>query len=115
MDIIPADATANQEMTIRFNDDVLRLTIIWNSIGSHWYMNVYDVETDLYIVEYLPLECGIPLGGRLGRSWVFLLADASGLDLDPVRVEDLGTRCILLIATVEEANALMALRTQGMS
>ena len=109
MNIVPADSTANQQMTIRYGDDTLQLTIMWKSIGSHWYMDVLDVETGAYVVQYLPLEVGIPLGQRLGEAWVFMLIDTSSAQLDPMRVEDLGARCLLLIGTLDEARSLFGL------
>jgi hypothetical protein len=109
MYLIPADSTGNQSMTIRYGDDVLKLTIRWNSIGSFWNMDVLDVETDTYVVQYMPLEVGTPIGQRLGRAWVFMLADTSSARLDPVSADDLGTRCVLMIGTLDEALALFGL------
>lgn len=109
MNMIPADSTPNQQMTIRYAGDVLQLTIVWNSIGSHWYMDVFDVEADAYVVQYMPLEVGIPLGERLGRAWIFMLADLSSTGLDPMKPDDLGSRCVLLIGTLLEVKTLAGL------
>jgi hypothetical protein len=109
MNLIPADSTANQQMTIRFADDVLQLTIVWNSVGTHWYMDIFDVDTNEYIAQYVPLEVGTPIGLRYGRAWVFMLADLSAEGFDPVSADELGTRCLLLIGTPDEIRAELAL------
>ena len=106
MNMIPADSTPNQQMTIRYGEEVLQLTIVWNSIGSHWYMDIFDVATNAYIVQYMPLEVGTPLGTRLSRAWVFMLADMSSAGLDPMSADDLGSRCLLVIGTLDEVRAL---------
>jgi hypothetical protein len=109
MNMIPADSTPNQQMTIRFGDDVLQLTVVWNSVGTHWYMDIFDVEENEYVAQYVPLEVGTPIGERLGRAWVFMLADLSAEGFDPVSADEMGTRCVLLIGTLDEIRAELAL------
>jgi hypothetical protein len=109
MNLIPADSTANQQMTIRFGADVLQLTIVWNSVGTHWYMDIFDVAENEYVAQYVPLEVGTPIGQRFGRAWVFMLADLSAEGFDPVSADELGTRCVLLIGTIEEIMAELAM------
>lgn len=109
MNVIPADSTANQQMTIRFGADVLQLTIVWNSVGTHWYMDIFDVAENEYVAQYVPLEVGTPIGQRFGRAWVFMLADLSAEGFDPVSADELGTRCVLLIGTIEEIMAELAM------
>ena len=111
MNIIPADSTANQQMTVHFGDDVLQLTIVWNSVGTHWYMDIFNVAEDEYVAQYVPLEVGTPIGQRLGREWVFMLADLSAEGFDPVSPDELGTRCLLLIGTLDEILVELAQET----
>jgi hypothetical protein len=113
MNQIPADSTPNQQMTIRYGDDVLQLTVIWNSVGTHWYMDIFDVAEDAYVAQYVPLEVGTPIGRRLGREWVFMLADLSAEGFDPVSADELGTRCVLLIGTLAEVIAELDAEAAG--
>jgi hypothetical protein len=105
MNVIPADSTPNQQMTIRYGDDVLQLTVIWNSVGTHWYMHIFDVSEDAYVAQYVPLVVGTPIGQRYGRDWIFMLTDLSTEGFDPVSADDLGTRCVLLIGNLAEVLA----------
>ncbi|MEX3929738.1 hypothetical protein AB4Y36_38005 [Paraburkholderia sp. BR10936] len=102
MNIVPADATPAQQMTVHYGTDALELTIIWNSVGQHWRMDIFDVNTSEYIAQYVPLEVGIPIGQRYGREWIFMLADLSAALLDPVSIDDLGRRCVLMIGSMDE-------------
>jgi hypothetical protein len=102
MQIVPADSTPAQQMTISYGSDTLELTLTWNSIGSHWFMDIYDVQLDAYIAQYVPLVCGVPIGQRYGRAWVFYLADFSAQWLDPMSADDMGARCVLMIGTLDE-------------
>ncbi|MEX3859631.1 hypothetical protein AB3X94_37205 [Paraburkholderia sp. BR10923] len=95
-------------MTVRFNGEILQFTIVWNSVGQHWYANILDVSTGQWIAQYMPLVVGIPLGQRLGRAWVLLLLDASAAFLDPMSVDDMGKRCVLAIDTLESVLATIA-------
>lgn len=94
---IPLNNAPYQEQTFDFNGTKIRLTLRFNSIGSFWAMDVFEVINQKSICNGQALACGVPLLIRGTQPYFFFLEDESGAELDPVSREDLGSRCFLYI------------------
>ncbi|NBI12490.1 hypothetical protein GVX81_02400 [[Haemophilus] felis] len=95
---IPLTQSPYQEQTFEFLGIKIRLTLRFNSIGQFWVMDIFEPVNQKQICTGLALGCGVPLLNRATRPYVFYLMDESGANLDPMSIEDLGTRCFLYIA-----------------
>ncbi|WLE26942.1 hypothetical protein DVS74_009165 [Xylella fastidiosa subsp. multiplex] len=49
-----------------------------------------------------PLVVGVPLLWRRPVDYFFWLTDESGLEMDPMRHDDLGERCLLFVGLKEQ-------------
>lgn len=95
---IPVTQEPYQEMSFDFNGVKLRLTLRYNSIGQFWAFDLYDVAHQKHIVQGMSLVCGVPLLWRSTQTYFLQCEDESGAEIDPMYLEDLGTRCFLYIA-----------------
>ncbi|HHF4806185.1 TPA: hypothetical protein ACPPHQ_000071 [Haemophilus influenzae] len=75
----------------------IRLTLRFNSIGQFWAMDVFESVNQKQICRGHAIACGVPLLARTTQPYFFYLDDESGAELDPMSMEDLGTRCFLYI------------------
>ena len=94
---IPLTQHPYQEQTFEFNGIKIRLTLRFNSIGQFWAMDVFEPVNQKQICRGHALACGVPLLARSTQPYFFYLDDESGAELDPMSMEDLGTRCFLYI------------------
>lgn len=88
----------HQEQTFEFHQTKLRLTLRYNSIGQFWAFDLYDITRQKWIAQGASLVCGVPILWRTSRPYFLWCEDESGANLDPIRLDDLGTRCFLYIA-----------------
>lgn len=93
-----------QEQVLNFTDMRIRITLIYNSVAKFWAMNLYDQDNKREIAHGLPLVVATPLLNRTTEKFDFLVTDDSGNGLDPILLEDLGFRNVLLIDTREAIN-----------
>jgi len=101
---IPVDASALQEQTFAQGDETLRLTLRWSPVGACWFMDVYSVSREDWVVQSAAVVCGIPLLWRSPVDYFLVLTDESGVDLDPMVPSDLGRRCLLYIGDKSEVS-----------
>lgn len=80
----------------------IRLSLRYNSIGEHWAMDVFDYQKNDFVAQGVALVVGVPLLWRHPVDYCFLLNDISGLDIDPVSVNDLATRFELFLVMKSE-------------
>ncbi|HDR0997907.1 phage baseplate plug protein [Pasteurella multocida] len=100
---IPITQDPFQEQTFEFEGVKIRLTLRFNSIGNFWAMDIFEPVSQKQICNGVSLACGIPLLHRTTQSYFFWVEDESGAHLDPMAIEDLGTRCFLYIGAKDEA------------
>lgn len=108
MDQIIVDSSPYQEQTFSYAGYSLRMTIRYNSIGDFWNFDLFDLNADSFICQSTALVVGIPMLSKETCSFYLWLEDESGLDLDPVGGEDLGTRCKLYIGEKDVTKAIWA-------
>lgn len=94
---IPLTSSPYQEQTFDFLGRKIRLTLRFNSLGNFWAMDVFEPVNQKQICLGQALACGVPLLARSTQPYFFYLDDESGAELDPMSIEDLGTRCFLYI------------------
>lgn len=94
---IPLTQSPYQEQTFDFLGRKIRLTLRFNSVGNFWAMDVFEPVNQRQICQGQALACGVPLLMRSLQPYFFYLEDESGAELDPMNIEDLGTRCFLYI------------------
>ena len=94
---IPITNAPFQEQTIEFLNRKIRITLRFNSIGNSWVMDVFEQINQKQICQGLALVCGVKLLERTTQPYFLWLSDESGANLDPMSLNDLGSRCFLYI------------------
>lgn len=94
---IPITQDPYQELSFDFEGTKIRLTLRFNSIGQFWAVDVFEPVNQVQICEGLSLVCGVPLLWRTAQPYFLWVSDESGAGLDPMSLDDLGTRCFLYI------------------
>lgn len=91
-----------QEFHFTIRDCKLRVTLRYNSIGTQWFMDVYDVKKQKVIVQGAALVVGTPILWRSPTEYYFYLTDEEQLGLDPIFMDDLDSRCVLHVGLKSE-------------
>ncbi|ALR06524.1 hypothetical protein XFHB_07990 [Xylella fastidiosa] len=86
---IPVDSSPYQTQSFQMAGDTLRLLL--------WSLDVYTATLDQPVAQGVPLVVGVPLLWRRPVDYFFWLTDESGLEMDPMRQQDLGERCLLFV------------------
>lgn len=94
---IPITQDPYQEQTFNYNGRKLRLTLRYNSVGQCWAFDLYDVTSQTQLTQGASLVCGVPLLWRTSLPYFLWCEDESGGHLDPMYLDDLGTRCFLYV------------------
>lgn len=98
---IPLTSSPYQEQTFEFNGVKIRLTLRFNSVGNFWAIDIFEPVNQRQICQGQALACGVPILMRSPQPYFFYLDDESGAALDPINLDDLGTRCFLYIGEKE--------------
>ncbi|AAO28827.1 hypothetical protein D1605_006375 [Xylella fastidiosa subsp. fastidiosa] len=99
---IPVDSSAYQTQSFRVGAESLRLILRWNPVPCCWSMDLYTATLDQPVAQGVPLVVGVPLLWRRPVDYFFWLTDESGLEMDPMRHDDLGERCLLFVGLKEQ-------------
>lgn len=94
---IPVSQQPYQEFTLDFQGTKIRITLRFNSVGQFWAIDAYEPLNQRQICQGLSLVCGVPMLIRTTQPYFLWCEDASGADLDPMTLTDLGNRCVLYI------------------
>lgn len=95
--LIPVTPTPFQELRFEFNGARLQLTLCFNSVGQFWAFDLFDISRNRQICSGSSLVCGVPLLLRKSTPYFLWCEDESGAELDPLSIDDLGSRCFLYI------------------
>lgn len=98
---IPVSNAIYQEFDIDYGKERLRFTLRFNSVGSFWVLDLFDLRRNRTICRGLSLAVGVPLLWRTSLPFFLWLEDESGLNLDPITEDDMGSRCFLYIGEKE--------------
>lgn len=99
---IPISSDPLQEQSFEFAGYRLRLTLRYNSIGDHWAIDLLDEAKGTWLAQGLTLVTGVPMLWRSTLPFFLWLEDVSGVGLDPIGGDDMGSRCLLHISEKAE-------------
>ncbi|UXY51325.1 phage baseplate plug family protein [Pseudomonas tohonis] len=99
---IPISSEPLQEQSFDFAGRRLRLTLRYNSIGDHWALDLLDESDNTWLAQGLTLVVGVPMLWRATLPFFLWLDDLSGVGLDPMGGNDMGSRCLLYIGEKSE-------------
>ena len=91
LEIINITSPTEQSKNVMYGDRKIRFHIRWNGIKNHWFLDIYENDTPLYIGVTMSVNSNL-LYDRLGIGKLFLIDTKYGTTSDPIKKEDLGTR-----------------------
>lgn len=99
---IPLDPVVSQAQSFSLLGHNLNIKTDFNVTTGGMSIDVFDIDTDDYVVTNYGLAVGCPSLVELNLDYVFVLVDNSPLGTQPMSAEAIGNRITLVMVDKDE-------------
>lgn len=91
LEIIELTTPTEQTKTVLYGDRNIKMSIKWNYLKNHWFLDLYENDTPLYTGVTMTPNSNL-LYDKLNLGKLFLIDTQYGNTTEPIKKEDLGKR-----------------------